>query len=147
MGSMNRQKVIVGGLVAGIVLIVLDYVSGSFIFGPYTAGHAGALNASVTATMNSKRAMVGGIVTDLILGWSIAWLYAAIRPRMGAGAKTAMCAGFFVWLIFALAMSSYYLYRLSSAGFMCVAAIVMLVEILIASYVAGMMYAEAGESA
>lgn len=147
MGSMNRQKVIVGGLVAGIILIVLDYVSGSYVFAPYTAGHADALNAALTATMNSKRAMYGGVITDLILGWSIAWLYAAIRPRMGGGARTAMCAGAFVWLIFALAMGSYYLNRLASTGFMCVAAIVMLIEILIASYVAGMMYAEEGASA
>ena len=147
MGSINRQKVIVGGLVAGIVLIVLDYVSGSFIFAPYITGHADALNAAVTATMNSKRAMVGGMATDLVLGWATAWLYAAIRPRMGAGAKTAMCAGFFVWVIFALAMGSYYLNRLASIEFMCVAAIVMLVELLIASYVAGMMYAEEVASA
>ncbi len=147
MGSMNRQKVFVGGLVAGIVLIVLDYISGMFIFAPYAAGHAGAMSAAVVATMNSKRAIVGGIVTDLILGWSIAWLYAAIRSRMGAGAKTALCAGFFVWLIFALAMGSYFLYRLVSPGFMCIAAITMLVEVLIASYVAGMMYSEAGASA
>ncbi|MDE3126989.1 MAG: hypothetical protein KGL38_03230 [Gemmatimonadota bacterium] len=141
---MNRQKVFVGGLVAGIILIVLDYISGSHILGPYGTGHAEAMNAAVTATMNSKRAMYGGVATDLVLGWSVAWLYAAIRPRMGAGARTAMCAGFFVWLVFALAMGSYYLYRLASIEFMCLAAIVMLVELLIASYVAGMMYAEEG---
>jgi hypothetical protein len=147
MGSMNRQKVFVGGLVAGIILIVLDYVSGAFIIGPWATSHPDAVNAAITATMGSKRAMVGGIGTDLVLGWSIAWCYAAIRARYGAGAKTAMCAGFFVWLIFALAMGSYYLYRLCSLQFMCMAAVSALVEYLIAAYVAGMMYAEGSASA
>ncbi len=39
---------------------------------------------------------------SFVLGIAIVWLYAAIRPRYGAGPKTALCAGlavwFFVWL-------------------------------------------------
>jgi hypothetical protein len=144
MGAMNQQKVIVGGLVAGIILIVLDYVSGSFVLGPWAAGHADAVNAALTATMNSKRAIVGGIVTDLCLGWSLVWCYAAIRPRYGAGARTAMCAGSFIWFVFMLAMGSYYLYRMSSITFVLIAALVSLIQMLIAVYVGAMMYSEAG---
>ena len=33
------------------------------------------------------------------------WLYAAIRPRFGAGPKTAMCAGETVWML-AVAMAN-----------------------------------------
>ena len=34
---------------------------------------------------------------SFLLGIFAVWLYAAIRPRMGAGAKTAVCAGLIVW--------------------------------------------------
>jgi hypothetical protein len=30
-------------------------------------------------------------------GFLVVWLYAAIRPRLGAGPKTALCAGLFCW--------------------------------------------------
>jgi hypothetical protein len=33
----------------------------------------------------------------LIAGTLLVWLYAAMRPRLGAGPKTALCAGFVIW--------------------------------------------------
>lgn len=41
-------------------------------------------------------------VLDLLEGISIIWLYAAIRPRYGAGAKTAVIAAFAWWFIVTL---------------------------------------------
>ncbi|MGC1292144.1 MAG: hypothetical protein WA855_12780 [Candidatus Acidiferrales bacterium] len=39
---------------------------------------------------------------DLLEGVSILWLYAAIRPRYGAGAKTAVITAFAWWFIVTL---------------------------------------------
>jgi hypothetical protein len=36
---------------------------------------------------------------DLIKGLAAVWIYAAIRPRLGAGAKTAIIAGIVAWLL------------------------------------------------
>jgi hypothetical protein len=41
------------------------------------------------------------VVCDFLIGLWVLWLYAAIRPRYGAGPKTALCAGLAAW--FALA--------------------------------------------
>jgi hypothetical protein len=38
------------------------------------------------------------IALGFMMGILVVWLYAAIRPRFGADAKTAILAGFFVWL-------------------------------------------------
>jgi hypothetical protein len=38
-------------------------------------------------------------VLGLLTGIAAIWLYAAIRPRFGAGAKTAIIAGLAVWFI------------------------------------------------
>jgi hypothetical protein len=50
----------------------------------------------------SAAVYVFGIVFSLITGILAVWLYAAIRPRYGAGAKTAMTAGVAFWVFSAL---------------------------------------------
>ena len=40
-----------------------------------------------------------GMVVMLVTGIFSIWLYAAIRPRYGPGPKTAVCAGFAVWMM------------------------------------------------
>ncbi len=147
MASMNRQKVIVGGVVAGIVLMVLDYVVWTYVLGPWAAGTAGAISGALADVMNSKRAMVGSLGVDLLFGISIVWCYAAIRPRYGAGAQTGMCAAAFVWFVSTLAYGSFYLDRLMSIELVCVAAVAALIEFLIAAYVGCRMYSEDGAAA
>jgi hypothetical protein len=39
------------------------------------------------------------IAMTFVLGIASVWLYAAIRPRYGAGVTTAIIAGFAVWVI------------------------------------------------
>ena len=38
-------------------------------------------------------------VLGLVCGIVLIWIYAAIRPRFGAGVKTAICAGVAVWFV------------------------------------------------
>jgi hypothetical protein len=38
------------------------------------------------------------LVTTIVLGLLLAWLYAAIRPRYGPGPMTALRAGTFLWV-------------------------------------------------
>ena len=46
-----------------------------------------------------------GIIACIINGIFAVWLYSAIRPRYGAGPKTAIIAGLFIWFIGALITS------------------------------------------
>lgn len=61
-----------------------------------------------------NRPAVGGgaiaifVVGIFILGIVMIWLYAAIRPRMGPGLSTAICAGLLVWFFVYLYPASYY---------------------------------------
>jgi hypothetical protein len=88
MGSMNRGRTIVGGVVAGIVLAFLDFLFGTVVAGPYMAAHPGAMNATIWAAGNSGRATVGATVKNMLNGLAIVWCYAAVRPRFGAGPRT-----------------------------------------------------------
>jgi hypothetical protein len=53
------------------------------------------------------------IVFYLIAGILAVWLYSAIRPRYGAGAKTAVIAGLAVWILSVLSLAT----ATSSLGF------------------------------
>jgi hypothetical protein len=47
------------------------------------------------------------IILFFALGVFTVWIYAAIRPRFGAGPMTAVCAGLIVWFLVSLFVSAY----------------------------------------
>ncbi len=93
MGKINWGKVILMGLLAGLVMNI-----GEFILHMPVLGKAWE---AVNDTHNLRPLSSVGIATMtvliFILGIGALWLYAAIRPRYGAGPKTAICAGLAVW--------------------------------------------------
>jgi len=79
---------------------------------------------------------------NLIGGFWAMWLYAAIRPRYGAGAKTATLVGFAWWAITSLADATW-----GSFGFVPVRALwpvmaISLPELMVAALVGAWLYRE-----
>jgi hypothetical protein len=103
MTGINAGKVIVGGLVAGLVFNVIDFVINTMIL-------AADFQAAFTrlgldpAGMESASAITAVIVIDFLFGFLAVFTYAAIRPRFGAGAKTAVIAALLLTLPIALIM-------------------------------------------
>lgn len=93
MGNINLGRVVLGGLLAGLVLNIGEFLLNDYVLGsqmkefmarhnfPKPAGNFIALAVGLTFVM--------GIV--LVLG------YAMIRSRLGPGLKTATIAGIFAW--------------------------------------------------
>src|ERR671919_2983805 len=98
MGKINLQRVVLGGLLAGLVLNVVDFL----LYGVILADD---INAAMQAL--GKPAMAGSsiavfVVLDFLYGIALVWGYAAIRPRFGAGPRTAVYAGLYMWVLIAL---------------------------------------------
>lgn len=92
--AINRRAWIVGGLVAGLWLTVSGVVLGHLVYGPaYVEGYRQHL-----AAPPSGWTIVKNIVVRFGYGFLGAFLYAAFRPRFGAGPKTALGAGLVLWL-------------------------------------------------
>lgn len=95
MKRINLARVIVGGLLAGLVINVGEVLFNGVLF-------AADLNAAM-ARLNLPPVGGGAVAVLLamgfVLGIATVWLYAAIRPRFGAGVGTALCAGASVWLL------------------------------------------------
>lgn len=97
MGRINLKGVIVGGLVAGLVLNVFDYIFWGVIY-------AQEMNAALQALNRppADQFIPLWIALDFLYGIALVYLYAAIRPRFGAGPKTAIHAGVIAWLLIGL---------------------------------------------
>lgn len=97
MGRINLKGVIVGGLVAGLVLNIVDYVFWGVL---YAKDLEAALRAIGRPPADSLIPLF--ILLDFVYGIVLVYLYAAIRPRFGPGPGTAVRAGLIVWLLIAL---------------------------------------------
>jgi hypothetical protein len=93
MGKINLQKVLIGGLIAGVVLNVIDYVQ----FGMILKEQMAAAMAAVGKPAMTNAQIPWFVVLDFVGGIFLVWLYAAVRPRFGAGAKTAAMTGVIAW--------------------------------------------------
>lgn len=97
MGKINTGRLILGGIVAGILVNVSETVLNAVVLNDRWAAAMKALGKPMTAMDPS--AMVVWIIWGFAYGILCVWLYTAIRPRFGPGAGTAAKAGFVAWLL------------------------------------------------
>ena len=96
--AMNTSKVLVGGIVAGIVLNVIDwFVYTKLLVDRMTAAMEGYKPGSA-AVMMSSNAITVYVITDFVIGLLLVWTYAAVRPRLGPGPMTAATVAFLFWI-------------------------------------------------
>ncbi|HEY6808686.1 MAG TPA: hypothetical protein VI160_07850 [Gemmatimonadales bacterium] len=104
MARINIGRVVIGGLVAGAVLGAVDIVTFGMVL---KAPMAVAMRALPKPRMVDVQ-VPWYLLIDLLAGIGLVWLYAALRPRFGAGPGTAARAGaagwFFVSLVPTLVM-------------------------------------------
>ena len=89
------QKVLIGGLIAGVVLNVIDTVLYGVVL---KAQMAAAMQALGRPAMTNAQ-IPWFVFLDFVAGVFLVWLYAAIRPRFGAGPGTAVKAGIAGWFL------------------------------------------------
>lgn len=95
MGKINLKGVIIGGLVAGVVLNLVDFL----LFGVVLKDQMAAMMQAMGKAPMSTNTMIWYTLLDFLFGIYLVWLYAAIRPRFGAGPGTAVKAGLIAWLL------------------------------------------------
>jgi len=141
MARMNYGRIIVGGLAAGVVMNVIDFLANGMWLGARWRAQTEMISPGMMQKSESM-STVGWIAVDLLAGVLVVWLYAAIRPRFGPGPRTAIVAAIALWLITRLVFVSYvfnafYTWKLvaaSSAG--------SLVATLVGALLGGMLYKE-----
>jgi len=95
MGSINVTRMLLGGLLAGLVLNIGEYVLNAIIL---EAQWSAFMAESGMDEFGTGQLASFAIITFLF-GIVLIWIYAAIRPRFGPGPKTAVIAGLTMWAI------------------------------------------------
>ena len=92
----NYGRVALGGLVAGVVANICDNISNGILLTDDMNRMTSRLNLDPDV-VSSQGVLVTWIVVDFIYAFLIVWTYAAVRPRLGPGPKTAIVAGLILW--------------------------------------------------
>ena len=87
--STGHGWVLLGGLLAGFIINIFEYVTNGMVLAADWDAAMKALGRHL-----SMSAVAVFIVGGFIGGIAAIWLYAAARPRLGAGLKTAGFTGF-----------------------------------------------------
>lgn len=98
MGKINVGRVILGGLLAGVVINIGEFLLNGVILEKDWQAAMRALGKEPVG----MQAIAVFLALGFLVGIVTVWIYAAIRPRLGAGAKTAICAGLIVWVLTSL---------------------------------------------
>jgi hypothetical protein len=98
MGRINWGRVVAGGLLAGVVLNIIDFL----VYGKWLASDWAAAMQALGKPGAMTNLVPLFVVLDFVYGIGLVWLYAAIRPRFGAGPKTAVIAGLALWFFVGL---------------------------------------------
>jgi hypothetical protein len=141
--AINTQKVVVGGIVAGVVMTVIGFVSNMFILGARMKAESDAFKPGLADQMMQGPAIITNIVMNLILGIALVWTYAAIRPRFGPGLKTATYVAALFWLLASIFYSGYMHMGMMSAGLWWSFAFVGLVNFFLSAWAGAKLYSEA----
>ena len=95
MGKIDMKSLIIGGLIAGVVLNVVDFV----MFGIVLKDDMAAAMAALNKPAMTNAQIPWFVFLDFVAGVFLVWLYAAMRPRFGAGPGTAVKAGIAGWFL------------------------------------------------
>ena len=98
MASINTSRVVVGGLLAGVVMNAFDMFWNLVVLRDDMIGIAQRLGMDAQ-TATSFSTGLPWIVVDFVIGLAVVWNYAAVRPRFGPGARTAVLAAVAPWLV------------------------------------------------
>ncbi len=140
MGHINLGRVLVGGLVAGIIINFGEFI----LNGVLIAEEMNAAMAALNRPPIDPRMIIWFVLISFGFAFVLVWTYAAIRPRFGPGVKTAVCASALCWgLGYLYPNLFFYVMNLFPRDMIVLTSIWGLVEVILAGIAGAWAYSEA----
>lgn len=135
---MSGKSVVFAGLAAGLVMNLLDFMTNGLLFGDAWNAAYAALHITPTAAIPAF-----WISFDFANGVLMAFLYAAMRPRLGAGTRNILTSALISWTFVHLALFSHFADHVFPPRVLLGTAALELISSLVGGVVAGRLYREA----
>ena len=104
--AINTGKVVTGGLLAGLVFNIGDFVINAVLMAEDNRQFLTRLGLN-PAAMENFQGMLPWIIIDFLMGILVVWTYAAIRPRFGQGQRTAVRAALIPFIGITLVLAGF----------------------------------------
>ncbi len=145
MSNINIGKVVLGGLLAGLVINIAEFVLHGVVL---AADWVEVMKSLKRPTETTTAQITGFVVSGFVIGILAVWLYAAIRPRFGAGPGTAATAGFFIWVLgYVMGSAGPVIQGIYPMRLVTIACAVGLVEAIVATILGAAVYKEEAAAA
>lgn len=139
MGKINLARVFLGGLLAGLILNIFEYVLNGVVFASQWNDFEKMLGRQMR-----PGAIPFFVVASFVMGIGVVWLYAAARPRLGPGAKTAALTGLAFWAFaYAIPAADGVMASLQPGRLTATVTLILLVATILASLCGAWLYKEA----
>jgi hypothetical protein len=140
MGKINFGRVLLGGLLAGVVLNVGEWLLNEKVLGPQMK----EMMSKHNFVEPGRNFIIMAVVVTFVLAIVMVWVYALIRPRLGAGVMTAIVAAFVMWFGVYLYNAGFFIMLFGTPlNSMLIACVWGLVEYSLASIAGAWVYKEA----
>jgi hypothetical protein len=105
MGKINVGRWILCGIVAGIAGNIIEALAEGLWLGPHWNAAMELLGKPPLGTTQ----IIEFNLVGLVIGFAATWIYVGIRPRFGAGPKTALYAGLVAWVLASLVGNTFFM--------------------------------------
>ena len=140
MNRINLGRVVSGGLLAGLIINVGEFV----LNGVLIAEEMNTAMAALNRPPIDPSMIIWFVVFSFGFAMILVWTYAAIRPRLGPGIKTAICASTLCWgLGYLYPNLFFYVMNLFPRNMIVLTSIWGLVEVVVAGIAGAWAYKEA----
>lgn len=138
MGKINVARMFLGGLLAGLIINIFEYVTNGVVFAPQWDAYEKTLNRHM-----HPGAIPFFIVSTFVAGIGVVWLYAVARPRLGPGPRTAALTGVAYWFFaYAIPAANQTAANLSPGRITVVITFILLVGVVLGSVCGAALYKE-----
>lgn len=138
MGKINLVRVFLGGLLAGLILNIFEYILNGVVFASQWNDFEKMLGRQMR-----PGAIPFFVVASFVMGVGVVWLYAAARPRLGPGAKTAALTGLAFWVFaYAIPAADGVMASLQPGRLTATVTLILLVGTILASLCGAWLYKE-----
>ena len=145
MGNINWTRVVLGGLLAGVIIDASESLINGVLF---AEAWSNAMSAMGRSTQLPAFSLVLFNLWGLGIGIMTVWVYSAMRPRFGPGPKTALLTALTMWVVaYALAGVTPVALGMVPKRLMAIITSLGLIEITIAALAGAAIYKEKEEAA